>query len=253
MTIQNNDLDDYISGYNRSMDDYQLEHFVVKSQVTKFRQLQQALIEYRSRSESIDNASYELDKANVHLKICERDIEKEDDDLAVELLLLEKRKLEKQIAIHSKTLALATREKEFFRSQLTDGFESVEELKAYIEDPNNEKIYWISRMAKQAAMDIVCLGRVGVGNMDSIAMMEEEDQMKTMEVAVQYSGLLNLSMKKLQESVTPHLQALDQSDIKCFPSFDGIEKDLNIKIIGNISKPHEKKNLQSSDQPESGN
>ena len=53
MTIQNNDLDDYISGYNRSMDDYQLEHFVVKSQVTKFRQLQQALIEYRSRSESI--------------------------------------------------------------------------------------------------------------------------------------------------------------------------------------------------------
>ena len=35
-------------------------------------------------------------------------------------------------------------------------------------------------MGKQAAMDIYCTGKVGIGNIYSITMMKEEDQMYIM-------------------------------------------------------------------------
>ena len=60
MAIERSDLINYANRFSRSMDDYQMEHFVVKSQVTKFRQLQQALIEFRSRVESLD--TYHVEK-----------------------------------------------------------------------------------------------------------------------------------------------------------------------------------------------
>ena len=54
-------------------------------------------------------------------------------------------------------------------------------------------------MAKQAAMEMASQGRIGIGNLDSIAQMEEEDQIKTLQIAIQYSGLLNVGMEKLKQ------------------------------------------------------
>lgn len=244
MAITNNELVDYCNRFNRSMDDYQLEHFVVKSQVTKFRQLQQALIELRSRLESLDQIRVDIERAEIGIEKWKRKLETEEDNLEIKLINLEIRELQKNIRMLSKRVALGEREVKFFSDQLSKDFNSIEELEEYIEDPDNERVYWISRMAKQAALDMACLGRISVGNMDSIAMMNEEDQMKTLEIATQYSGLLNVSINKIQQATIPYLQSLEQSDIKCFPSFDGVEKQLELKITGGID--NEQKNLQSS-------
>ena len=227
------------------MDDYQLEHFVVKSQVTKFRQLQQSLIEFRGRIETLAQIKVDIERSEIAIEKWKRKLIEEDDDLEIRLINLEIRELEKNISMLNKRVSLAEREIQFFLESISKNFGSIEELEAYIENPENERIYWISRMAKQAAMDLACNGRISVGNMDSIAMMEEEDQMKTLEIAVQYSGLLNVSVNKLQRDVVPHLQQLEEMDIRCFPSFDGIEKDLNVKML---KVDNEQKNLQSSNQ-----
>lgn len=245
MTISKNDLVGYADRYNRSMDDYQLEHFVVKSQVTKFRQLQQSLIEFRGRIETLAQIKVDIERSEIAIEKWKRKLIEEDDDLEIRLINLEIRELEKNISMLNKRVSLAEREIQFFLESISKNFGSIEELEAYIENPENERIYWISRMAKQAAMDLACNGRISVGNMDSIAMMEEEDQMKTLEIAVQYSGLLNVSVNKLQRDVVPHLQQLEEMDIRCFPSFDGIEKDLNVKML---KVDNEQKNLQSSNQ-----
>ena len=178
MAITNNELVDYCNRFNRSMDDYQLEHFVVKSQVTKFRQLQQALIELRSRLESLDQIRVDIERAEIGIEKWKRKLETEEDNLEIKLINLEIRELQKNIRMLSKRVALGEREVKFFSDQLSKDFNSIEELEEYIEDPDNERVYWISRMAKQAALDMACLGRISVGNMDSIAMMNEEDQMR---------------------------------------------------------------------------
>ena len=49
-----------------------------------------------------------------------------------------------------------------------------------------EAEYWTFRMAKQTAMDMIAYGRAGVGNMDSIAMLEGEQQQAIMKIACDY-------------------------------------------------------------------
>ena len=249
MTIERSDLINYANRFSRSMDDYQMEHFVVKSQVTKFRQLQQALIEFRSRVESLDTYHVEKERMVIQKLKWERKLQEETDDLEIRLINLEINELAKNISITDKRIRHVERERGFFENQLLKDFDSVEELENYIEDPENERLYWISRMAKQAAMEMVSQGRIGIGNLDSIAQMGEEDQIKTLQIAIQYSGLLNIGMEKLKQEVVPALQRLEQSDVTFFPSFDGIEKDLQLKIIGDLGN-EQRKRIQSSDQSE---
>jgi len=115
-------------------------------------------------------------------------------------------------------------------------------------NPEEERKYWIARMGKQAALDLLASGRITVGNMDSIAMMSEEDQVQTLKVAIQYSGLMNVGLVKLQQEMIPYLQQLEKNSDRILPTFDGIENNLNINLAEKLG--YEKKNIQSSNQSE---
>ena len=67
-------------------------------------------------------------------------------------------------------------------------------------------MYWIARMGKQAAMDIISYGRIGSGNMTSIMDMPEEDQVETLGIAVKYSGMIGGGIDKLNKMIAPQLQ-----------------------------------------------
>ena len=80
-----------------------------------------------------------------------------------------------------------------------------------------EREYWIARMGKQAAMDLVTMGRLGQGNLDSIVMMPIEEQTETLKLAAKYSGMIDqgmgiLTKQALQElaQVPAQLQFVDE-------------------------------------------
>jgi len=52
-------------------------------------------------------------------------------------------------------------------------------------------------MGKQAAMDILSFGRISTGNLDSIAMLPEEDQLQILSIGFQYSNLLGGQLAKI--------------------------------------------------------
>ena len=140
-----------------------------------------------------------------------------------------------------------------FMEYITKNFDSIEELEKAAEyREEDERKYWIARMGKQAAIDIYANGRIGIGNMDSIAMMAEEDQIYAVNIAMQYAGLLNTGISKIQNELKPQLDKLlsDGSEAR-FPTFDRIEDNLNLNLFNKISgKTHEQKSLQSPDQSE---
>lgn len=93
----------------------------------------------------------------------------------------------------------------------------LELIKEYVKDENDikyfaenndveERKYWIARMGKQAAMDIVSYGRISSGNMDSIAMMEESDQISSLEIAIKYSGMLGGGIEKINQALKPDFE-----------------------------------------------
>ena len=94
-------------------------------------------------------------------------------------------------------------------------------LEYFIEEQEDEeRIYWIARMGKQAAMDIVSYGRIGTGNMTSILDMPEQDQVKCLEVAIQFSALVGGGMDKLNKTFGPAIQAQIESEGITMPKFE---------------------------------
>ena len=68
-----------------------------------------------------------------------------------------------------------------------------------------ESNYWIARMGKQAALDIISFGRISSGNMDSIALMPEKDQVESLKIAVRYSTMIQGGLDKLNVQLQPEL------------------------------------------------
>ena len=95
-------------------------------------------------------------------------------------------------------------------------------------------------MAKQAAMDMVSYGRIGTGNMDSIAMMNDEDQIMTLATTLQYHERLGQGMQQIHGAVNEGLlenkEHLPKFDI---PNFT--DKLLSKDLIENVQRTVESK------------
>ena len=248
MSIQENEVLDFLTELNFSMSDYQIQNFVLRSQVTSYRQIHQCLMELNSRKEGILQTEVDQKRREIKKRKIERDLETETDDLEKELLQIDLEEVEKDLKYVQKRLNLQKREYELFLNIITSQFGSKEELQNYMNDPEQERKYWIARMGKQAAIDLLATGRIGTGNMDSIAMMSEDDQVQTIKVAIQYSSLMGVGITKIQEEMSPYLKKLADTSDKILPTFDGIENNLNIDLAHRLG--YEKKSIQSSNQSE---
>ena len=81
-------------------------------------------------------------------------------------------------------------------------------------------------------------------------MMKEEDQIYALNIGMQYAGLLNTGIAKIQNELKPHLDKMmmDGSSPR-IPTMEGIEDSLNLRLYEQITG-NEQKSIQSSDQPE---
>jgi hypothetical protein len=248
MSIQENQILDVIAEHNFGMSDYQIQNYVIKSQVTNYNQVKQSLIELNARRDSILQIEVDQKRRLVKKKKTQRQLENETDVFEKELLEIDLEEIEKDLEYAKKRLVVQKREYDLFLNKITTQFESKEQLESFIQNPEEERKYWIARMGKQAAMDLLSTGRIGVGNMDSISMMCEEDQIQTIKVAIQYSSLMSVGMNKIQEEMHPYIKKLAEKSDKILPTFEGIEENLNISLVEKLS--YGKKSIQSSNQSE---
>ena len=143
-------------------------------------------------------------------------------------------------------------EMEAFMEWVNKKYGDFEDLKkASVYNEEEERKYWIARMGKQAAMDVYVTGRIGLGNLDSIAMMREEDQYATLNIAMQYSGLLNAGISKIQNELKPQMdKMMIDGSAPRIPTFDNVEDNLDLKLYEQLTGYVKEKSLQSSDKPE---
>jgi hypothetical protein len=85
-----------------------------------------------------------------------------------------------------------------------------EDIKKSIKhDPIEERRYWMVRMAKQAAMDIISYGRIGSGNLDSILLMDERDQLECLKGALEFAGKLNGTIDQANKELETKYKGAD--------------------------------------------
>ena len=153
---------------------FQNEYFVVNSQVSPYRQIRQAMMEIQGRTNA-------LQKTTIQFKRCLNDIarvtaarDKEKDefhkvDRQYELELLY---LDKQIWLNKIHQCKEELNGLFDIIKAKAGTSNPEEITKILEDKELESMeehkYWIARMGKQSAIDLLTTGRIQAGNLESI-------------------------------------------------------------------------------------
>jgi hypothetical protein len=182
---------------------YQSQVFVAKSQLTPYKMAKQCLLELESRHHSWFGISNKLKKKKIEIKIAQREYDITDDDLRKEMISVDMEDMRHDIDVWERKIIQAAEEIKTYidiiKNIVGDDSELLE--KAFTYDHQEEQKYWITRMAKQAAMDMISYGRISSGNMDSIAMMPEEDQIMTLATCLQYNERLLDGMSQISQAV----------------------------------------------------
>ena len=247
---------DAIEAFVESNMDYgmtheQIKNFVVNSHVTDKRKLRQVLVEVERRNHDRKKCVLDRKRKETEIARLEAKLETVEDPYERRLMELDIEEFELDRNKYNVTLHQYDNELAAFMDWINKHWESIEEVEKAAEyTEEDERKYWIARMGKQAAMDVYTTGKIGTGNLDSIAMMREDDQFATLNVAMQYSGLLSAGIAKIQNELKPHLDKLMMDGTSPrIPTMEGIEDSLHLKLYEQITG-HEQKSLLSPDQSE---
>lgn len=194
------------------MTSYQCRQFVANSQITPYKRVRQSMMELEVRYHAYHEIKASLRKAEIHRLKWLQQKELMADPLDKELIQIDIDKNDYDITIWKRKLRQSEYEMKSFLEIIKEHVKTPEEFDYYLgRNDEEEKRYWIARMAKQASLDIIAFGRIGSGNMDSIAMMNQDEQLETLAMAVQYSGLINAGLHKIsvetQDTVNKYLES----------------------------------------------
>jgi hypothetical protein len=194
LTEKQKDIIGYAIGSNFTMPEFKAKHFVGHAQITPYGAMKQYLLEIQGREHTIKSQEYELQK--IELAIDEFKDKKENS-----MDTFDKRRAQIEIdyaeskrdgflrvlrGLREERLMYLKLIEELSDSELgtlADGTKLID----IFEDPAKQELaereYWVKRLGKQSAMDMIAYGKVGVGNMDSLTMLSYEDQQKAIELA----------------------------------------------------------------------
>ena len=119
------------------------------------------------------------------------------------------------------------------------GVNNIDELDKILHDPENEKNYWITRLGKQSAIDMLSYGKISSGNMDSITNMPSEDQEKVIGGAIAFTKKMENGILTLQDEVVRRLE-------------NNVPKTLLPDVNEEIDQKHDAKNLLGTTKPKTG-
>jgi hypothetical protein len=208
--MENNEIFEMVESHGSwGMSDFQSRYFVVNSQVTNYRRVRQALLEIETRIAAKKQIERSRRKTEVQKMILQRDFTEERDELKRELIVVDIEQCDYDLSVYDKKYRVCLQELEKFAQIVKDIVPDVTTLETYKEHNEvEERNYWIARMAKQATMDLMTIGRIGSGNLDSIAMMPLEDQQETIKAALKYNGLLTKGIGAIEKTAMQELAAL---------------------------------------------
>ena len=197
---------------------FKMKHFVTNGQMTPYSTIRQYLLELKAMEEATETFEYMLKKMELEKEGLVLRLEIEKDPIQRNLLQLELLRNEKEYKQNKRRLAQNYIEREQYLQLIEefkagtdgktpDGKDWITDVFGNMEEENKwEEHYWVVRLAKQAAMDIVAYGRVGSGNMEAITQLPD--------------GLREQSMA-LTHEVSLHLEALN----------NGLRQDVHEKLL----------------------
>jgi len=183
---------------------FQSRSFVINTEVTDHRKLQQVGLEIKARILGLADSTYKIKKAEIEVRKIQRALELEEDELEKELMELEIKKISFDVA---QTKLLQEQSNYEINNFLEIAKEiapenTLETIKNYKDNwEEKEEEYWIKRFGKQAMYDVMLSGKIQSGNIDSIIGMPLEAQQKVISYAMLQTQRMEHGISELGEAV----------------------------------------------------
>jgi len=209
-------IDDWIIDHATNVpfgqSEYQCRNFVLESNPTKYSAIRQACLEISSREQAIERIKINKRKSDTRLKILEKEKASESDELKQELIQCEIDMECIDNKVHEKKLLQGYQEQSYFLDYIKEecGDNQEEILKSLSGNKQEEDKYWIARMAKQSAVDMVSTGTISMGNVESILQMPEKHQKGVLNAALRYSGVVASGIDRLRSESESEIKYLDK-------------------------------------------
>lgn len=200
---------------------FKVRHFVGDAQITRYAKYKQMMLELRAREEIIEQTLVTLEKNKAHIEEVKELIEAAETPAKRAQLQWDLTSHINDVAKTERRLQMAYKERGHFLQILNEMYENGE---AYLEDGTDlrkalvdeelgerlEAEHWTYRLGKQAALDLIAYGHIGTGNLEAISMMNEEQAVKTLQLAMTYSHSVKKALGTMEQTI---IQAIESGQI----------------------------------------
>ena len=261
--LSNADIIDAAVNLQMGQTMYQNDTFVVGSQITPYKKVQQALLELEARQHGYVELQYKHKLCTNSRKKLERELKREkersdSDELEVERIEIEWEKAKYDESLFEKKYITYEREISEFCDMVRNHMDEEKGIEYYrVTQEDEDRKYWITRMAKQAAVDVHNCGRIGSGNLDSILNMPAEDQLTAIQGAVEHATMLTAGVEKMTQQLLPEVRKVIEGSFKNYsvpqlmaevPKTEELPKAKNLEIKSRVltTLPNDQIRIQSA-------
>ena len=261
--LSNADIIDAAVNLQMGQTMYQNDTFVVGSQITPYKKVQQALLELEARQHGYVELQYKHKLCTNSRKKLERQLKREkerpdSDELEVERIEIEWEKAKYDESLFEKKYITYEREISEFCDMVRNHMDEEKGIEYYrVTQEDEDRKYWITRMAKQAAVDVHNCGRIGSGNLDSILNMPAEDQLTAIQGAVEHATMLTAGVEKMTQQLLPEVRKVIEGSFKNYsvpqlmaevPKTEELPKAKNLEIKSRVltTLPNDQIRIQSA-------
>lgn len=222
----NNPFDQKIMDISENMSfalpKYKAYNFVGGAQITPYAKLKQWLLELRGREDAVEHLEYTVKKMELEIQMDEDSKEfitepkrREMVNLTIADKMIDLRKFRRNLKdAYKERQGFIDLIKEFLESEdaiLPDGTRLIDVFGNPELEEKYEQEYWTVRMAKQAMLDMISYGRIGTGNLDSILMMDPEQQKQVLSLASSYTISIDRNINQLMTQATTNNFTIEDS------------------------------------------
>jgi hypothetical protein len=205
------------SSVDSSVAEFKLKHFVGQSMVTPYHQLKQLFLELRIRQDSYLHIQWEIERKNLEQLVEEQKLKHSKNEIEKKYIEIDLLNIKKDLKRHEDALVSANKEKnrilkivkDLLNSPdavLPDGTKIMDVFGNEELEEKLERQHWITKLAKQASMEMLAYGKIGTGNMDAIAMMSPEDIAECLSLTSDYTVRVGTGMGLLTEKAINDLK-----------------------------------------------
>lgn len=180
-----------------SMTEFQIKHFVVGSQHNNFRQFKQIMLEMEVRITNLEQIALDMEKNRLERDLVEEKILNEQSPAQIALYNHEIKKLNIGYENGTRSMERTKGELSYLEKILAEFREKIDVKELMDNQDLYENDYWIKRLANQAALELLTVGRIGVGNLEALMQMGDTNFRKALVEATRITNEVKDQVKYL--------------------------------------------------------